>query len=454
MSMIWPEVRKILQHQLPESVFNLWVEPLRCLAEDNQTLELAGPDRFFCSWVADHYLAAMQEALGRLERPGIRISFRVDPDLADDRAADEAGVAGGGKEQLRLPQMPKGRPRIRTLHPRYTFDEFMVGESNALAFSACEAIAAGAAEAEPCVFINAGTGLGKSHLAHAVAHHLYNYSPSTRLCCLTSQQLTAELVRHIRSNTMDQFKEKFQRQCDVLLVEDVQTLSGRGKTQVELAEAVDCLLENGRRVLFTGAVGPREIPDLDDGVRSRLAAGLVTSINPPDMQTRRLITRRKADYHKLILDEEMVEYMAEKVRGDVRRLESAIVGLKAKANLRKAPPTMAMVKEVVATVVVGGDDPGLSAEAIRDFVAAQFQVSVDELQSKSRKKDVAFPRQVSMYLARKLTDEALAGIGKVFNRDHSTVVHSIRVITEAVARNGSVRGQVEHLTDKLKQRQK
>ncbi|ADH84718.1 chromosomal replication initiator protein DnaA [Desulfurivibrio alkaliphilus AHT 2] len=451
--MIWPEVRKILQHQLPESVFNLWIEPLRCLAEDDQVLELAGPDRFFCSWVADHYHAAMQEALQRLEKPGVGIRFRVDPELVSDDTAGAGADGRVGKEQLRLPQMPKGRPRIRTLHPRYTFDEFMVGESNALAFTACEAIAAGGAEAEPCVFINAGTGLGKSHLAHAVAHHLYNHSPSTRLCCLTTQQLTAELVRHIRSNTMDQFKEKFQRQCDVLLVEDVQTLSGRGKTQVELAEAVDCLLENGRRVLFTGAVGPREIPDLDDGVRSRLASGLVTSINPPDMQTRRLIIQRKAAYHKLALDEEMVEFLAEKVRGDVRRLESAIVGLKAKANLRKSQPTMAMVKEVVATVV-GGDGGGLSAEAIRDFVAAQFQVSVGELQSKSRKKDVAFPRQVSMYLARKLTDEALAGIGKAFNRDHSTVVHSIRVITEAVARNGSVRGQVEHLTEKLKQRQK
>ncbi len=449
--MIWSEVRKILQHQLPESVFNLWIEPLRCLAEDDQGLELAGPDRFFCSWVADHYQAAIREALERLERPGLKVRFRVDPDLADQQAAEEAADSGQSRGQLRLPQMPKGGSRIRTLHPRYTFDEFMVGESNALAFSACEAIAANASDAEPCVFINAGTGLGKSHLAHAVAHQLYNHAPSTRLCCLTTQQLTAELVRHIRSNTMDQFKEKFHRQCDVLMVEDVQTLSGRGKTQVELAEAVDCLLETGRRVLFTGAMGPRDIPDLDEGVRSRLASGLITSINPPDMPTRRLIIRRKADYHKLTLDEEMVEYLAEKVRGDIRRLESAIVGLKAKANLRKSQPTLEMVKEVVATVI-GEDAPGLSAEAIRDFVAAQFKVGIDELQSKSRKKDVAFPRQISMYLARKLTDEALAGIGKAFNRDHSTVVHSIRVITEAVARNGSVRGQVEHLTDKLRKR--
>jgi len=447
--MIWPEVRSILHHQLSESEFNLWIEPLRCLGEDGQVMDLAGPDRFFCSWVANNYLAVIDKTLIQLDRAGVQVRFRVDPSLAGQSDPAEDKVDRG--EQLRLPSMPRGRSRIRTLHPRYTFDEFMVGESNALAFSACEAIAANASEAEPCVFINAGTGLGKSHLAHAVAHHLYNHAPSTRLCCLTSQQLTAELVRHIKNNSMDQFKEKFQRQCDVLLVEDVQTLAGRSKTQVELAEAVDCLLESGRRVLFTGSLSPRDIPDLDAGVRSRLGSGLVTTINPPDLKTRRLIIQRKANYHKLALDDDMIEYLAEKVRGDVRRLESAIVGLKAKSNLQKSQPTMAMIQEVVSAVM-GNEAPGLSAEAIRDFVAAQFRVSVTDLQSKSRKKELAFPRQISMYLARKLTEEALAGIGKAFNRDHSTVVHSIRVITEAVARNGSIRGQVEHLTARLRQR--
>lgn len=446
--MIWQEVTECLRHQLPESVFGLWIAPLRCLRGDGQTLELVGPDRFFCSWVAENYLAQIQAALAATGRQGVKVRFRVDQSAGEEAPAPAVNHEQG--EQLRLPTIPAGRSRIRTLHPRYTFDEFMVGESNALAHAACEAIACNSAEAAPCLFINAGTGLGKSHLTHAVAHHLFTHSPSTRLCCLTSQQLTAELVRHIRGNTMEQFKEKLQRQCDVLLIEDVHSLAGRAKTQVELAEAVDVLLENGRRVLFTGAMSPRDIPDLDNGVRSRLAAGLVTTINPPDLRTRRLIIQRKAKYHKLALDEEQVEYLAENVRGDVRRLESAIVGLKAKTSLLKTPPTLEMVKEVVGTVA--GRNPVLSVEEIRDFVAGQFRVVVAELQSKSRKKNLAFPRQISMYLARKLTDQGLAEIGKAFNRDHSTVIHSIRVITEAVARNGSVRGQIEHLTDRLRKR--
>jgi len=246
---------------------------------------------------------------------------------------------------------------------------------------------------------------------------------------------------------MEHFKEKYHRQCDVLLMEDVQSLAGRVKTQAELAEALDILMEAGRPIVFTGAVAPRDIPQIDEGIRSRLSAGLITSINPPDQRTRRLIVTRKARYHKLDLVDELVDYLAEHVHGDIRQVESAIVGLKAKTNLMKAAPTLAMVREVVAAIV--GHRQRISSGVIRDFVARQFKVTVADLQSKSRKKSVAFPRQISMYLARKLTGEALSDIGKSFNRDHSTVVHSIRVVTEAIARDGSIRGQVDHLAERL-----
>lgn len=441
--MYWQDVREVLRRSLPESVFALWIEPLQCRLADRQLLELAGPDRFFCSWVANNYQKEIEAALETAGFGGVTVRFVVDA-----AAAERAGHAQAGHgEQLRLPAMPEGRSHVRTLHPRYTFDEFMVGDSNALAFSACEAIANGDGGMGPCVFIHSGTGLGKSHLTHAVAHHLLDHSPHLRLHYLTSQQLTAEVVRHIKSNTMEHFKEKYHRQCDVLLMEDVHTLAGRVKTQAELAEALDVLMEAGRRIIFTGSMAPRDIPNIDVGMRSRLSAGLITSINPPDLRTRRLIILRKARYHKLALAEELVDYLAEHVKGDIRRVESAIIGLKAKANLLKAAPSLEMVKEVVAAIV--GQHLRLTSVAIRDFVARQFQIPLAELQSKSRKKSVAFPRQVSMYLARKLTDEALSDIGKAMNRDHSTVVHSIRVITEAIARDGSIRGQVEHLSERI-----
>jgi len=178
-----------------------------------------------------------------------------------------------------------------------------------------------------------------------------------------------------------------------------------------------------------------------------MSAGLISTINPPDLQTSRLIIKRKAVYSKLQLDEDLVEYLAQSIKGDIRKLESAIVGLKAKSSLLHKNPDLAMAKEVVAEII--GNSQELSAELIRDFIARQFRVNVSDMQSKSRKKTIAFPRQVSMYLARKYTEQGLMEIGRAFNRDHSTVLHSVRVITEAVSRNGSIRGQIELLAKKL-----
>ncbi len=443
--MLWQRVKDVLSRKLSSSDMNLWVEPLQCSLAEEGSLALVGPDPYFCSWVKNNYFPHIGEALRELGQEGLSLRISV----AEGREAHCLLPAPEKKqEQLRLPSMPMARSSVRTLHPRYTFAEFMVGDSNALAYSACEAIANGDSSLSPCLFIEAGTGLGKSHLTHAVAHHITGHSPGTRLHYVTSQQLTAEMVRNLKNNTMEQFKDKYHHQCDVLLMEDVQSLSGKTKTQSELAEALDVLMECGKRVIFTGSVPPRSIPDLDAGIRSRLSSGLITTINPPDRRTRALIIERKARNNKLQLSDEIVEFLADRLQGDIRRVESAIVGLRAKSSLLKARPSLDMVKEIIAGIV--GHRNELSAIMVRDFIAEQYNVSVDELQSKSRKKSVAFPRQVSMYLARKLTEEALAEIGRAFNRDHSTVVHSIRVITEAVARNGSIRGQVEHLATRLR----
>jgi len=443
--MLWQKVKDVLSRKLSVSDMNLWVEPLHCVHDDANRVELAGPDRYFCSWVKNNYLSSIKDALREIGSEDVSVRITLAEDSAAHPLAPEAEKK---QEQLRLPSMPVARSSLRTLHPRYTFSEFMVGDSNAMAHSACEAMANGDTALSPILFIEAGTGLGKSHLTHAVAHHISSHSPGTRLHYVTSQQLTAEMVRNIKNNTMEQFKDKYHHQCDVLLMEDVQSLAGKTKTQAELAEALDVLMDCGKQVIFTGAVSPRNIPDMDDGVRSRLSAGLVATINPPDRNTRCLIIERKARNSKLQLSDEVIQFLADGIQGDIRKVESAIVGLKAKASLLKTAPSLDMVKEIVAGIV--GYRNALSSELIRDFIADQYNVSVDALQSKSRKKVFAFPRQVSMYLARKLTEEPLSEIGKALNRDHSTVVHSIRVVNEAVARNGSIRGQIEHLAKCLK----
>lgn len=445
---LWEQVKNELVTRLPASTVTLWIEPLQCGRCDDETLELYGPDTFFCSWVMEHYQKQIKEVLAALGQH--QLGIRLLPAPAEATNQHNVAPRESKGEQLRLPAMPMRQATIRTLHPRYTFDEFMVGESNALAQSACLALANGDSAMGSCLFIEAETGLGKSHLTHAVAHHIYNNFPGTRLHYLTGLQLTSEMVRAIRNNTMDGFKEKYHNQCDVLLMEDVHSLAGKLKTQEELSAALDILMETGKRIIFTGKSAPRDIPNIDVSFRSRLTSGLITSINPPDFRTKVLIIRRKAINKNLALSDDLISYMAENIKGDIRQIESAVVGLKAKASLLKTSPDLDMVKEVITNII--GRYQELSVEMIRDFLAHQFKVSVEEMQSKSRKKSVAFPRQISMYLARKLTNQGLADIGKAFNRDHSTVVHSIRVITDAIVRNGSIRGQVDHLSEKIRKK--
>jgi len=444
--MLWNEIKEILRYKLPEAVQHLWIEPLNCTRADESRIDLACPDKFFCSWIKENYLKVIEESLEQLGKTSVQIHFSVsNPSIHEQTAPLLQG--SDNREQLRLPAMPQVNTSVRNLHPRYTFEEFMVGESNLLAHSACQAIANGDTSFGSSLYINAGAGLGKSHLTHAVAHTIVDHFPGTRLYYLTAQQFSSEMVARIKSNSMDEFKNKYHNYCDVLLIEDVQSLTGKAKTQEELNEILDVLMKSGKRIILTGSAIPRELTKIDEGFRSRMSAGLISTINPPDLNTSRLIIKRKAANCNLLIEEELVEYLAQSIKGDIRKLESAIVGLKAKSSLLKRNPDIAMAKEVVSEVI--GNSQDLSAEFIRDFIASQFKISTQDMQSKSRKKTITFPRQVSMYLARKYTEQGLAEIGKAFNRDHSTVLHSVRVISDSMARNGSIRGQVELLAKKL-----
>lgn len=441
--MLWQSVKKQLSLKIPKNAYSLWISPLKAQEVEGESLVLTGPDSFFCNWVRDKYLVDIEACLEELGRDNVTISFAESAPLPIVETVSEP-------RQMRLPTMPVVRQFTKALNPRYTFDEFMVGNCNMLAHSACDAIAHDRDDVGKAIYINGGTGMGKSHLTHAVAHHIVNRSPSTRLHYLTAQQLTVEMVKGIKSNTMANFKEKYQKECDVLLIEDVHTLSGRTKTQTELAETLDVLMESGKRVVFTSSKSPREIENLDDGLRSRMAYGLITTINPPGFNTRQKIIQRKADNCGLSLHENLVGYLAESVKGDIRQLESIIVGIKAHATLLGVKPDFDMVKETLTNII--GQQGQISVEMIRDFIAAQYKVTINELQSKSRKRLVTFPRQVCMYLARKHTELPLSDIGRALNRDHSTVVHAVRTITNKIARDGSTRGQIELLSDKLEKK--
>lgn len=443
--MLWDQVKTILRRTLPETTHHLWIDQLRCVRTDKGRLELVCLDLFTCSWITEHYLPAIREALAELNYSSTEVTVAV---ASAEDSAQEPAQAMETRQQLYLPTMPPVRSFVRALHPQYTFDQFVVGDSNALAYSACDAIARGGEDFGTHLYLESGTGLGKSHLAHAVSHHLLNNSPGTRLHYLSANQFTSEVVNGIKNNTMDQFKDKYRNHCDVLVLEGVHALAGKEKTQLELVDALDVLMEKGKRIIFTGAMAPRDIERLSDGFRSRLCAGLITSINPPDLATRWLIVKRKGKNYHMDLPEDVISYIAENIRGDIRQVESAVIGLRARSSLLNRPPDLAMASELVQRFV--NEVANITVESIRDFICRQYKVSVHDLQSKARTKNIVFPRQMAMYMARKLTDEGLSVIGKAFNRDHSTVVHSIRVVTELIARDGCVRGQADLLEERLK----
>lgn len=438
--MIWKKAKEKLLDKLTENVFNLWIEPLEFHSQEGSCLYLTSPDRYFGAYVTQNFLDAITEQVVEVDGSINRVCVNGECHRQPRNNSQEL-------QQLRLPSVPAGSSQVRALHPRYTFDEFMVGESNILAQSACCSISAFDDSFGPCLYITSNTGLGKTHLTHAIAHQILDSSPYTRLHYMTAQQFAAEMVQKIKSNAMDVFKQKYHEQCDILLVEDMQSLTGKKKTQQELNEVLDSLIKCGKRVVMTANSTPRDLVGIDEDFRSRMTSGLVTSIQEPDLMTRNRIIRNKAEQQMISLSDDFIAYLAHHVKGDVRKLESAIIAVKARSALKNGEIDEAIIEEVVASIV--GLQRGLTARCISELVSSQFKVPLLDMQSKSRKKSIAFPRQVAMFLSRKHTDETLADIGKVFNRDHSTVMHSIKVVTGLSRRDNSVSAQIDLLSDKV-----
>jgi len=445
--MVWDRIKESLRTDLTKNIFDLWIEPLKFVQLRNEQLYLSSPDRFFSAYVKKNFLAIIEKKIhdSGMKSGGVVICEDIQATLSVSGSSKKKT----GRAQMRLPHVPANNSQFRALHPRYTFDEFMVGESNILAESACRSMVDKDDSVGPCLYINSATGLGKSHLTHAVAHQVFASSPMTRLHYVTAKQFSAQMVRGIKTNTMESFKARYLEHCDILLVEDIHSLTGKKKTQEELNEVLDSLIKSGKRVIITSNSAPRDLVGIDNEFRSRMTSGLVTSIQAPDVATRCRIIEKKAAQQRLSLSEDLVSYLASNIRGDVRQIESALIAIRAKARLAGGHVDLDLLREVITAIV--GVAQVRSAEMICELVSSQFNVSIREMQSKSRKRAVTFPRQVAMYLARKHTDSSLADIGKALHRDHSTVLHSIKVVSNRVVRDGSVSAQLDILSNKVKQ---
>jgi chromosomal replication initiator protein len=300
---------------------------------------------------------------------------------------------------------------------------------------------------QPSLFLLSQTGMGKSHLTQAIGHHILSQFPNQRVFYMTAEDFSNEMVQAFRHDAIDKFKDKYRNGCDVLLLEDVHYLSGKERTQVELALTLDFLLEENKKIIFSSCFRPAEIPKLNDKLRSRLSLSLISNIDPPNFRTRVRILKKKAMTKGFAIPDKVVHFLASELTEDVRQLESGLIGITAKASLLGSPIDLMLAESVVKNIV--RQRMNITIDTIKKLVCKYYGISHNDIISRSRKQSIVRPRQIAMYLSRQYTDSPLQAIGRSFNRYHATALHAVNTIEKGLKENGTIQKQVEFFRQKL-----
>jgi chromosomal replication initiator protein len=463
---VWSRILEEARARLPEQAFRTWLAPTRAVALSQDLLVVSTPNPFAVNWVEDKYAELLtsigETAFGRRFRisvqfqdgprplealphdalPQAEASTRP-PVVPPQRTAPGQGWAGSSSAARReQPTAP--------LNERYTFERFVVGNNNQLSAAAAHAVAEAPARMYNPLFVYGGVGLGKTHLMHAIGHAMLERDPSKRVAYVSSERFTNELVSAIQEGTMTEFRRHY-RQIDLLLVDDIQFLEGKERTQEEFFHTFNALHDAQRQIVLTSDRPPKEI-GLEDRLISRFEWGLVTDIKPPDFETRIAILRKKVEEDRLEISdaENVLNFIARNCTSSVREIEGAVIKLLAYSSLTRREITVDLAREALGGVLGNPIDRLLKPERIRDVVAAAWRVSPEGLQSKKRTKDLTVPRQVAMYLIKELFDLPLVEIGRLFGgRDHSTVIHSVDKVADDLQRDPELRRRVDEIRSSL-----
>jgi len=441
MSDIWEDVKKEIRGTLPEKTFSLWISPISLVERKEDVLVLGCPNKFSMNWIHENYMPMIQERLKQMGNGHCRLSFKV----KGPAKPASPQITFAAPQQLALPNIPLPR---RALNQGFTFDRFVVGKCNEFAYSASMALALESNVSWRSLFILSNTGLGKSHLSQAVAHAIMEKDPTLRVIYLTAEDFINEMIFALKNNRIEDFKNKFRRRCDVLLLEEVHFLSGKEKTQIELGYTLDALANENKRIIYTSSFLPQNIPNLAKELSSRLTSGIITTIDKPDFATRIKILERKASEQGLSLSEDIFHLLARELGSDIRQMESSLRCLKAKSELLRAEINLDLAREVLQCQSSQGNS--VTMEEVKNVVCRYFKVEPEILESKSRKKVHAYPRNIYVYLCRHHTDVTVEDIGRSLNRNHSTILYASEVIEHKMKVDKKLRNQVEFLSRKLK----
>ncbi len=440
MQAVWNQAKTRIHQKIPHHSFMVWIEPLKWVGCRDDEIVLGCRSSFLKNWVTRHYLSLITAEMEAVCQRPCKIVLEVsDQDNENEHYPEE--------DQLPLPHIPKPQETRSMLHREFTFDQFVVGMSNDFAYSAARSLARAEDASHNPLFLLSKTGLGKSHLSQAVGNQILGDDPSLRVCYVTAEDFTNAMIHALRHNRIEEFKEKYRRRCDVLLLEDVQFLSGKQKTQDELVYTLDALLEAKKKLIFTGTYLPGDIPKMNEKLISRLSAGIISGIESPNYDTRVRILKKKASSKSVDIPEDVIHYLASELNQNVRQLESGLIGIVAKASLLNLPIDTKLAESILRNIVRRFRE--ITLESIQELVCKYYKLTVDELLSRSRKRSIAQPRQIAMYLARRYTGQSLQAIGRSFNRYHATTLHAIGVVERLVRENGPVQKQVEFLSRRL-----
>ncbi len=445
MEEIWLEAQSNIEKVLTPQTFNTWIRPIKFISASDNLLELAVPNKFIQEWLVEKYLGMIQEAVSSVTNTKYQISFKIS-ESADPTRMGMADDPIQAVEENILPPKDKARQVdfVSNLNPKYTFDTFVCGGSNQFAHAASQAVANNPASSYNPLFIYGGVGLGKTHLLIAIGNHIMQKNKKARVCYYTSEKFMNELINCLRYNKMEQFRSKF-RSMDVLLIDDVQFIAGKERTQEEFFHTFNSLYESRKQIVVTSDKFPKDIQDLEERLRSRFEWGLIADIQPPDIETKVAILKKKAELDAIRLPDEVALFLASSATSNVRELEGMLIRLGAFSSLTGNAISLAMAREVLKDIIVEKTKE-ITVEMIQKQVADYFKLKVADLKSDKRLKALVVPRQIAIYLCRDLTKCSYPEIGEKFGgKDHSTIIHSFKKIEKMIGQNLEVKNTLEVL---------
>ncbi|KIX12283.1 chromosomal replication initiator protein DnaA [Dethiosulfatarculus sandiegensis] len=433
---LWNHIIEDLQNRLERDDFDLWIKPLAAQMGANDNLTLLCPSRFHLKRLRETYLPMVNNFL---ENQGEQVKLNCKVAVPSNSRGENQS-----NRQMNLPSIKRGMP---LLNNRFKFDRFVAGGGNELAFAAAKALAGEKRFFSNTLLLVSDTGLGKSHLTQSVGHYVMETQPNARVAYLTAEDFANQMISALRRKNMDAFKEHFRRECDILLLEEIPFLAGKEKTQDELGFTLDALLDAGKRIILTSCQVPNEIKGIKRNLESRISSGMTINIEPPDHRTRVNILAHQAHEEGMVVDPEVLEYLAQEIPEDIRRLQSSLVGIMAQGSLTNRPMDLGLAVEIVGKMT--HRKKKVNVETIRDMVARIYGMEISTLTSRSRRKVVTVPRNMAMYLCRKHTSASYATIGRSFNRDHATVMYGVNQIDRKIANDPKLQKEMSHIEQRL-----